>query len=1795
MANPEEVRAESDEAFDDLLVEFHERSDRGEIADPASFIAEHPEHREQLEKYFADVAVVEKLAGPPASSSVEQTLVTNDTQNASMDQTFLTGGTWQTSTPDTSQSKTLESFGRYQIMKELGRGAMGAVYLAKDEQLHREVALKIPQFDQNADPGMLERFYREARSAAVLQHPGICPVFDVGEIGGQHYITMAYIKGRPLRDFTKSAKRQEGKQVARVVRKIAMAMAEAHEHNVIHRDLKPANVMMNTKNEPVVMDFGLARCSTEGEERLTHTGTIIGTPAYMSPEQVSGDQDAVGAASDIYSLGVIFYELLTGQLPFQGNLMAILHQVATKDPTPPTELHGDVDLSLQDLCLRMLAKQPGDRPESMQQVADDLTAWLSGRRMTSDQTVEYQASDSSPPQTESQTSSSTQPLLETAVLPAIVTGQPETVASRRRRPSRVASPPVGGRSAPIAPWKNPKALLAGLGGAVILLAGIVFILTLGGKYDVQITLNDPSITLSVDGETLRINDGSDVIKLSAGEHQLQLEKDGLKTHVEEFTVTKDGKTALTAKVVNGQLDALLNGEMTPQIAARSPSETSQTKKAAWQGLPADAPPPAIAPFDANQAKAHQAAWADYLGEPVVTTNSIDMKLAVIPPGSFKMGERDNVVDVTLTKPFRLGVHEVTQGQWKAVMDGAELWKGHENIIEGENVPATFVQWKDAEEFCRRLTEREHAAGTLRDGWEYRLPTEAEWEWACRAGTTTEFSFGADETWLEEYGWFDSNARSGEEAYAHEVGLKKPNPWGFYDMHGNVWEWCQDWNSENQELPGGTDPVGPNEGSLRVVRSGSWGHSARDSRSAYHHSWPPSSKYYYLGFRLALSPVANLPGDQVDSSTPNFGLAFDGVDDMVEISDLPVDASGPLTIECFITPQDPEGTASIVRLYGSPGCSLYEIRGRIGCSRFDGDGQHTQSVADVDIDGRIHVAATWQGKEMSLFINGRRVGQPNQLPQGADRSVGRLFLGGQLDTRSETRPNFLWKGVLDEVRISNVVRYDADFKPTERHPSDEHTIALYHFDEGQGEVLTDSSGNGHHGKIAGAKWVRATGAPHLRSPPNEGDNFALRFAPPSEGEPATNVRVPTLKDKTASITIELWLSGPNFEGNFVEPKGWIIGFNDTNRIEGSPLSSILYAYRSGENASDAVVVKDHVPGIKTKTSMHLAAVRDASKKELRIFLDGELIARRAYNELSHGRRERSLSIGSPDSRYGVTIQGWMDEVRLSSVARYETNFTPTKRFEADAHTLALYHFDEGHGDVLKDSSGNGHHGMITGAKWVRVRSSEEAAGDWRPLFDGRSLTGWEVEGPIPDCWKVEDGILVAHGSKSRLIYTAETFDDVVVRAECRLSDKGNSGLVLRAPRNGDELSGYEAQLAFADSPGTGTSRYLTGGIWNLAENRTTKTRPGEWFELEFEARGKRMRVSVDGERTAAVVDGAARNTTGHVALALFDTETRVEFRRIEVRVPRPPPAVAPFDAGKTTMTDAPSLAEMVTSDEWEWTEPVRLDDITLTSTYEADPCLSADGLSLYFASYRPGGYGENDLWVSTRSTVDSPWSAPAPMTHGLNTASHEEAPAIAWDSRTLVFASDRLGKEAGLFFSTRSSRDARWETPVPFSHNGKYYTSHPFLTLGGRALYFNIGNTIFVSRRENAQTPWRSPVKLSTAVNASSTDSEPWVSEDELVLLFCRNETGDGASADLYMATRPSRDVDWGSPTKVPVNSPVSDRSPHFCGADRTLYFSSSRGLGKGKRALWKSTLVAKGASGSSPDTPVPQTLQDSPQ
>ena len=356
--------------------EFSDRLRAGQHPSIAEFTQRFSEEcREEIQDFLESIAMIESMKEKPKATSKPTEVFPRD-------------------------------FGRYKIESSLGEGGMGTVYLAHDSQLDRKVALKTPKFDETSDPNLMARFHREAKSAATLRHPNICPVYDVGQINDIHYISMAYIEGRPLSAYVQSGKVPSVSSAIRIVRKVALALHEAHINGLIHRDLKPANIMIDGRNEPIVMDFGLARQFGDPnishpsvpvlpnssqqqpstfQPRLTQEGTVLGSPGYMSPEQLRGEHANVGPVSDVYALGALFYELLTGQLPFpgDGSLMSIINAVLTDDRPDPAALRSAVDRQTADVCRQALAKQPKDRFQSMQTFAVALTGLLKSKETAS--------------------------------------------------------------------------------------------------------------------------------------------------------------------------------------------------------------------------------------------------------------------------------------------------------------------------------------------------------------------------------------------------------------------------------------------------------------------------------------------------------------------------------------------------------------------------------------------------------------------------------------------------------------------------------------------------------------------------------------------------------------------------------------------------------------------------------------------------------------------------------------------------------------------------------------------------------------------------------------------------------------------------------------------------------------------------------------------------------------------------------------------------------------------------------------------------------------------------------------------------------------------------------------------------------------------------------------------------------------------------------------------------------------------------------------------------------------------
>jgi len=820
------------------LEDYFERTERDSSFNRETFIANYPEIADELRRFIITEDQLRQFA---AASRRDASQVSTGSFSNQTSETLA-----PKSGEPTKSGQLSVQFGRYRILRALGEGAMGAVYLAHDTQLEREVAIKTPQLSDDCKPEMLERFYREARAAATLRHPRICPVYDVGEIDGKHYITMAYIEGRPLSDFVNPAVPQTERQILIAVGKIAQALAEAHRHGIVHRDLKPANIMVDHQGEPVIMDFGLAQQIRPGENhRLTQTGVILGSPAYMSPEQVEGDPTKVGPAADQYGLGVILYELLTGQVPFTGSLASVLGQILSKAPPPPTRLRPGLDPRIDALCTKMMAKNPADRYVSVSEVADQIAA-----------------------------------IVRTSATA-------ETVPQPPSRKSRIWAVATAG------------ALIAVLAAVVIHLRAGTAVLT--------IEVSDPDIQVAVRGATVILTGpGTNDVEVKPGDNELTITHNGLTFKSDKFTLQRGKNVSVKVSLAGQEIAAKLgdNDLIVTPLPNNSKSNAVEPSVVANANEPksvAGAAAPAAAsdsfflslPFSAVVAQNGQHAWSRRLNLPVEKTNSIGMKLILIPPGNFMMGPQKGHY-VRITHPCYFGVYEVTRGQFAQFVTAtgyktfAEGAKGGIHLADAElttkwdpDKPSTWrkpgfrqtdehpvvqLTWRDATAFCNWLRDQESRP--------YRLPTEAEWEYACRAGTYSRNYYSADLEDLPKIGnvadasarkvfphWKEFVKSSDGYVYTCPVGKFLPNNFGLYDMLGNASEWCSDYSSNDYYANSPTDdPTGPPSGDMRIWRGGSFAH-VPGSRYRY---WGVSSfRRPDSGFRVVCE-IAATPSDSPKS-------------------------------------------------------------------------------------------------------------------------------------------------------------------------------------------------------------------------------------------------------------------------------------------------------------------------------------------------------------------------------------------------------------------------------------------------------------------------------------------------------------------------------------------------------------------------------------------------------------------------------------------------------------------------------------------------------------------------------------------------------------------------------------------------------------------------------------------------------------------------------------------------------------------------------------------------------------------
>jgi formylglycine-generating enzyme required for sulfatase activity/tRNA A-37 threonylcarbamoyl transferase component Bud32 len=769
----------------------------------------------------ASVAAVAKRAHTPAFADA---LAQNPPGAQAFGSVDLRAGETSRTQPATATSKGKEELGTdtvlgaHRILKKLGQGGMGVVYLAEHQKMKRLVALKVLPRAAMRNHTAVKRFHREVQALAALSHANIITAFDADEALELHFFTMEYVEGEDLAALVKRRGPLPVAQALNYLAQAARGLEYAHGKGLIHRDVKPSNLLVDTEGRVKLLDLGLARFTDQEEgvgQDLTGAG-VFGTPDYMAPEQAERTNSA-DARSDIYSLGWTLFYLLVGRTMYSGE--GVLERVLAhiNQPIPSLrEMNGEVTEPLERVFRKMVAKKPEQRYQTVGELLGALKPLLP-RGVEEEPRVKPDA-------------------------PREVVGEATVVAA--------ALPGLGGSRRP---WNRRMVLAAG-GVAAVLLFGVWLVFRdMGGKEIARVAVTpgqelkfkaSPETTMSVE----QTPDGS----AAAGKGEVReppTVRIGVEPKVAEADTGKSTTAAAKPMPETTKTTPLPVAAAVP-IAAKMVEAPPMTPKPE----PVAKAEPLVWPFDKSAAKAGQAAWAKSLGKAVVEKNGIGMDLVVIPAGTYTMGspagegwiqEDSTQVNVTLTRAFQMSRTEVTQGQWKAVM-GTEPWKGEKYVKEGDDYAATYVSWEDAELFCDKLSAKE--------GQEYRLPTEAEWEWACRAGSRTAWSFGASESELGRYAWFAGNADKVKEDYPCRVGQKLRNGFGLSDMHGNVWEMCGDWYGE--KLAGGSNPVGASAGEWRVHRGGSWKDVPTICRSAVRFGNVPSSRYHFLGFRLVLSPSGN---------------------------------------------------------------------------------------------------------------------------------------------------------------------------------------------------------------------------------------------------------------------------------------------------------------------------------------------------------------------------------------------------------------------------------------------------------------------------------------------------------------------------------------------------------------------------------------------------------------------------------------------------------------------------------------------------------------------------------------------------------------------------------------------------------------------------------------------------------------------------------------------------------------------------------------------------------------------------
>ena len=771
----------------------------------------------------------------------------------------------------------------YELAAVLGEGGVGVVYQAVQKSVDREIAVKMikPGVGQNA--GERQKFISEALVTGRLDHPNIVPIHDLDSTDdGQPFYTMKMVRGTP---WSKVLRENSIEENLNILLDVCDAVSFAHSRSVIHRDLKPDNVMLGEFGEVQVMDWGLGAMVSDLSDLvdLSRSQAAGGTPSYMAPEMVTGEDGPVGTHSDVYLLGGILYEIVTGKPPHGGRRVLDTLVNARDNVIQPTECSG----VLVDIALKAMQTAPADRYYSVNELKEALLDYRAHAesinlcdRAAADLSLACENQDYERFATalfgfrealtlwegnEAAQAGVLQAQLEYA-RSAFSKGDLDLAGSTLDHKCPAHQSLAGEIAQALKRREGARRRLKLFRmAALTLTAAVIVILTVAS---IWIYSAKRQATVARD-EALAAKERAVHAHRSEVEHRKLAETAKAKAQQEEARAVQ----ALTdlEKAYADLVEAQKQEKRAWAQAAASELVATETRdELAKTGMLLDN---SWWVFDEDAARQRQQSAALTVGLPVeleiTLAQDVNLALVLIPPGEFVMGsppeEEARAADEHLHRvrhgrAFYLGKFEVTEAQWQAVMQEAPP-----SCTEREASATLPVTGTSYERITQELLPalRQYAP----EGYEFRLPTEAEWEYACRAGTASAFYAGDDEEALTSVGWFLANG----ERKVQPVGGKKPNAFGLYDMHGNVGEVCADRYAPGFYLESAVEsPVCVGETETLVARGGSFLNMAEHCRAAYRSYVYQKNQYPFLGLRLALVPLPDEVQAATEDAVPEAG-------------------------------------------------------------------------------------------------------------------------------------------------------------------------------------------------------------------------------------------------------------------------------------------------------------------------------------------------------------------------------------------------------------------------------------------------------------------------------------------------------------------------------------------------------------------------------------------------------------------------------------------------------------------------------------------------------------------------------------------------------------------------------------------------------------------------------------------------------------------------------------------------------------------------------------------------------------